>query len=135
MYFLKLAITAAAVQDTDTTTYRIAPLCRLKLVMSLCFFDINASSKVFWFQHCRGHKLSCVSAHFDKYVDSSLFNFIIKSSSKKGKADKHSISVAVGSMLLTFLSEKSRAALITLRPWFTLITCKMVACWSGSCAL
>jgi len=67
---------------------------------------------VFFFHHCRGQKLSCVSAHFDKYVGSSLFNFIVKLSSKKGNADKNSVSMAVGCMLLTFWSENCRAALI-----------------------
>ena len=48
------------------------------------------SSGAFCFHHCNAQKFSFVSARLDKYVGSSLFNFIMKSSSKKGNADKHS---------------------------------------------
>jgi len=44
----------------------------------------------------------CQHTSKKRYVGSSIFNFIMKSSSKKGSADKHSISMAVGCMLLAF---------------------------------
>ena len=43
------------------------------------------SSGAFCFHHCNAQKFSFVSALLDKYVGSSLFNFIMKSSSKKGR--------------------------------------------------
>jgi len=57
----------------------------------------------------------CVSAHFDKYAGSSLFNLFMKSSSKKGNVDKHSISMAVGCMLLDFEMKAVELPLNTLR--------------------
>jgi len=60
-------------------------------------------SKEFCFHCCKGQKLSCVSAHFDKYVGCSIFNSIMKSSSKKRYVDKYSnIWQLVACMLLVF---------------------------------
>jgi len=109
-----------AFNKENTCSEAVEDVCSGRVCLQL--LPSIVSSKEFCFYHCRGQKLSCVSAHFDKYVGSSIFIFIMKSSSNKGNVDKHSISIAVGCILSAFWGENNRTALInTSRVWFTLV--------------